>query len=50
MVDFQEFNKRGGLENIPGAIGFAKAVELVTNEENRNIQDIRDHLIERSIV
>jgi cysteine desulfurase len=44
---FQEFNKRGGLENIPGAVGFAKAVELVTTEENRNIQDIRDHLIER---
>ena len=44
---FQEFNKRGGLENIPGAVGFAKAVELVTTEENRNIQNIRDHLIER---
>ena len=44
---FQEFNRRGGLENIPGAVGFAKAVELVTVEENRNIQNIRDHLIER---
>ncbi len=44
---FQEFNKRGGLENIPGAIGFAKAVELVTNDENTKIQDMRDHLIER---
>ncbi len=44
---FQEFNKRGGLENIPSAIGFAKAVELVTNEENTKIQDMRDHLIER---
>jgi cysteine desulfurase len=44
---FQEFNKRGGLENIPGAVGFAKEVELVTKEENRKIQDIRDHLIER---
>ncbi len=44
---FQEFNRRGGLENIPGAVGFARAVELVTIEENRNIQNIRDHLIER---
>lgn len=44
---FQEFNKRGGLENIPGAVGFARAVELVTNEENTQIKDMRDHLIER---
>lgn len=44
---FQEFNKRGGLENIPGAVGFARAVELVTNEENTRIKDMRDHLIER---
>lgn len=44
---FQEFNKRGSLENIPGAVGFAKAVELVTTEENKNIQNIRDHLIGR---
>jgi cysteine desulfurase len=44
---FQEFNKRGGLENIPGAVGFARAVELVTNKENTRIKDMRDHLIER---
>lgn len=44
---FQEFNKRGGLENIPGAVGFARAVELVTRDENTRIQDMRDHLIER---
>jgi len=44
---FQEFNKRGGLENIPGAVGFARAVELVTSDENTRIQDMRDHLVER---
>jgi len=44
---FQEFNKRAGLENIPGAIGFAKAVELVTDEENRQITEMRDYLINR---
>jgi cysteine desulfurase len=43
---FQEFNLRAGLENIPGAIGFAKAVELVTTKETRCLQDMRDHLID----
>ena len=45
--EFQEFNKRGGLENIPGSVGFARAVELVTTEENRMLEDMRDHVIER---
>ncbi len=44
---FQEFNLRGGMENIPGAVGFAKAVELVTPEENKQLQAMRDRLIER---
>jgi len=42
---FQEFNRRAGLENIPGAIGFARAVELVTAEENEQLISLRDHLI-----
>jgi len=42
---FQEFNRRAGLENIPGAVGFAKAVELVTQEENDQLAALRDHLI-----
>ena len=42
---FQEFNRRAGLENIPGAIGFAKAVELVTAQENEQLISLRDHLI-----
>jgi len=44
---FQEFNLRAGLENIPGAVGFAKAAELVTNEENERLASIRDKLISR---
>ena len=44
---FQEFNLRAGLENIPGAVGFAKAVELVTPEENERLQAMRDRIIDR---
>ena len=44
---FQEFDLRAGLENIPGAVGFARAVELVTPEETRRLQAMRDHTIDR---
>ncbi len=44
---FQEFNLRAGLENIPGAVGFARAVELVTPEENERLQAMRDRIIDR---
>ena len=44
---FQEFDLRAGLENIPGAVGFARAVELVTPEETRRLQVMRDHTIDR---
>lgn len=44
---FQEDNLRAGVENIPGAIGFAKAVELVTPEENDRLKEMRDCLIDR---
>ncbi len=46
---FQEFNLRAGLENIPGAVGFARAVELVTPEENRRLSEIRDRIIDRAL-
>ena len=42
---FQEFDLRAGVENIPNAVGFAKAVELVTEEENEQLKDLRDYLI-----
>ncbi len=44
---FQEFDLRAGLENIPGAVGFAKAVELITVEENKQLRAMRNHAISR---
>ena len=44
---FQEFNLRAGMENIPGAVGFARAAELVTPEEIQQLQKMRDLLIEQ---
>jgi cysteine desulfurase len=44
---FQEFDLRAGLENMPGAIGFAKAVELGTPEETARIRSMRDRIISR---
>ena len=44
---FQESNLRAGLENIPGAVGFAKAVQLVTPKETGQLQAMRDRIIDR---
>ena len=46
---FQEFNLRAGLENIPGAVGFARSIELVTPEENGQLKAMRDRLIDRML-
>ncbi len=43
---FQEFDMRAGLENIPGAVGFARAIELVTDEENTRLAAMRDRIID----
>ncbi|MFC2071018.1 cysteine desulfurase family protein [Chloroflexota bacterium] len=44
---FQEYDLRAGIENIPGAIGFARAVELITHEETKQIEAMRDRIIDR---
>ncbi|HDQ72886.1 MAG TPA: cysteine desulfurase [Chloroflexi bacterium] len=41
---FQEFDLRPGVENIPGAVGFAKALELATPEETARLQAMRERL------
>lgn len=42
---FQEFDLRGGMDNIPGAVGFAKAIELITADENQRLMAMRDKII-----
>ena len=44
---FQEFDRRAGLENIPAAVGFAKAADLVTEEETTRLRAMRDRVIDR---
>jgi cysteine desulfurase len=44
---YNEFELRAGTENVPGAVGFAKAVELFKPEDSRYIQELRDYLMER---
>lgn len=41
---FQEFNLRAGLENVPGAVGFAKAVEIFCPAHVDYIRELRDLL------
>jgi len=44
---FQEFNLRAGIENIAGAVGFAKAIEIITPDETERIKNIRENLTSR---
>jgi len=40
----QENKKRGGTENLPSIVGFAKAVEIHSQEINERVAELRDYL------
>ncbi len=46
---FQEFNHRAGVEDIPSAVGFAVAAELITDEETERLRGLRDRLLDRAL-
>ncbi len=43
---FMEFDMRGGVENVPGAVGFAKAVEMTVGPQIGYMSALRDQLID----
>ncbi|MBI2103347.1 cysteine desulfurase [Candidatus Woesearchaeota archaeon] len=48
----QELGLRGGTENVPGIVGFAKALDLVERERGREVNrlcTLRDYFIKRII-
>lgn len=44
--DYHEFGLRAGTENVPGIVGFAKAVELVNGDQINHMKKLRDRLID----
>ena len=43
---YNEFDLRAGTENIPGAVGFAKAIEIFSTEDSEYVRNLRDRLME----
>lgn len=41
----QEGGLRAGTENVPGIVGFAKAIELIGKLDNEKLKNIRDYMI-----
>jgi len=42
---YSEFDMRPGTENIPGAVGFAKAVEIASDSQNRMVRALQKQLV-----
>ncbi len=42
---YNEFGLRSGTENIPGAVGFAKAIEIVDESHLEHMRRLRDYLM-----
>lgn len=42
---FNEFNLRAGTENIPGSVGFSRAVEIADEKQMEYVRKLRDRLI-----
>lgn len=43
----QEFGLRPGTENVSGAVGFAKAVDMLSEIDVKRMTELRDYLIEK---
>ncbi len=44
---FNEFDLRGGTENVPGVVGMSKALEKMTKEEIEKVKNLIDYLKEK---
>jgi len=45
----QEFNLRSSTENVPGIVGFAKAVEIASSKDVKKMERLRDYFINKII-
>lgn len=45
----QEFNLRAGTENVAGAVGFARASELISNKDIDKMTELRDYFIKEVV-